>query len=387
MLLYNIIISILSFYYVLLIIYLYFGLKKVHYYNSMYIPNYKKRTYSIVICAHNEQECIEQCLISVLQQTYTSEYYEVILVNDRSHDRTLEKAQHFLQKYSNFHIISVNQTPQNYSPKKYALSQGIASAKHEIIVVTDADCEVQAEWLETLNLHYQDTTGLVQGITHFSQKKLHNSLFQKIQALDFASHSIISAAGIGINFPINSNANNFSFRKNIYMKLFGYSSIQSIVSGDDDLLLQKIWKKKQWNIRYCTHPRAAVTTQPSATVKEFLEQRKRWASKTIHYNIFQRMVLSGIFIFYCSILISFCLSVFNYSLIFTGLSTLCIKIMGEMVVLWKGTNLIHQSPLRKYFLASSLIHLPLVIYSVFNGVLGSFKWKDQTFKRKIEQRT
>lgn len=342
------------------------------------------RCFSVVIAARNEESTIGKCLESVLGQTLEEGRYEIIVVNDRSTDSTAEIVMGFISKYGNVSLVNIEKTAEGVSPKKYAVGRGIDASKNEVIVFTDADCIVPSTWLETIDRYFSEDTGFVQGITTYMHPEGMNSFFYGLQAVDFLSHGIISASGIGMGMPINSNANNLAFSKKAFLELGGYEFMGGkVVSGDDDLLLQKIWKSKKWMIRFFCDPRGAVLTRPTETVKGVFEQRKRWGSKTVHYTAEQVVFLSGIFLFYMSVLASLMLGFFDSRYFLVFLIMFFIKLAGEFLLMWPGSGLFNRLDLRKYIIPGSIIQLPLVVSAVLSGVLGKFKWKDQTFTRTI----
>jgi cellulose synthase/poly-beta-1,6-N-acetylglucosamine synthase-like glycosyltransferase len=342
-------------------------------------------TYSIVIAARNEEEAIGRCLESVFSQRMPDNRYEVIVVNDRSSDGTEKVCDAYRQRYSAMSVINVDTIPAGIAPKKYAVALGIARSRNEIIVLTDADCRVQAHWLTTIDRYFTGTTGLVQGITTYARPGGMNRFFFGLQALDFLSHGIVAAAAIGGGLPLNSNANNFAFRKNAFNDAGGYGSIsQKAVSGDDDLLLQRIAGSGTWSITFMADAAAAVTTQPVPTLRGVFEQRKRWGSKTVNYAPRQEMFLSGIFLFYCCIAASAAAGFFKpvFFLIFSLM--LVIKIAGEYLLLIPGTTLFNQKQLRPFIFPASLLQLPLVLIAVVFGVFGKFSWKGERFRRMVK---
>ena len=93
---------------------------------------------SVIIPAHNVEKYIENCLISVFDQTYKN--IEVILIDDFSTDKTVKIAKSFQKNHSNLKIISV----KNYGLKKKsgistARNLGIKFAKGKFIALLDAD--------------------------------------------------------------------------------------------------------------------------------------------------------------------------------------------------------------------------------------------------------
>jgi cellulose synthase/poly-beta-1,6-N-acetylglucosamine synthase-like glycosyltransferase len=372
----SIITAILSLIYLSVVLFLFSGLRRL---SPSSTPHNLR--FSIVIAARNEERNLEKCLMSVFSQTIDSSRYEVILVNDRSTDATAAIAANSAESRSNLSVVTIAETPPGVSAKKHAVLQGILRAKEDIIVFTDADCIVPPVWLETLGGYFDANTGIVQGITTYAEVPGMNKFFYGIQAVDFLSHAVVSAAAIGANLPLNSNANNFAFRKKAFDEANGYGVDGAVVSGDDDLLLQRIWRNTPWRIRYMTDAAGKVTTLPTGTVRGVFEQRKRWGSKTVHYSRAQVALLSSVFIFYLAIAVLFCAGFFKPVLFTFFCGMLLVKVLGEFVLMIPGTRLFGEQRLRKYLLPASLIQLPVVLLSVVLGVFGKFIWKEQKFGR------
>jgi cellulose synthase/poly-beta-1,6-N-acetylglucosamine synthase-like glycosyltransferase len=372
--------SILSFFYLCATVFLYHGLRKL---SSAPGKGPRNHSFSIIIAAHNEEATITSCLESVFSQTIGSDRYEVIIVDDRSTDATNQIIRILVQRYSNLRLITVQSTPRGLSPKKYAVSLGIAQAKNEVIVFTDADCRVAPTWLSSINHHFTDTVGMVQGITTYFHIPGMNAFFFGIQSIDFLSHGVVAAAAIGSRFPLNSNANNLAFKKMAFEEVGGYGTAGSVVSGDDDLLLQRLWKSKKWEIRYMCDAAGSVQTAPSPTLRAMFEQRKRWGSKTVHYNARQVFFLGGIFCFYVAILAGISAALVFPGLWLTVAGMLVVKAAGELLLLIPGTRIFDKMELRKFIIPASIMQLPLVVGAVVMGVFGKFRWKEQKFGRTI----
>lgn len=343
--------------------------------------------FSVVIAARNEARNIGHCLDSLGAQSISPDRFEVIIVNDRSTDDTGAIIKGYCSRFGNMRHLSVTETPDGLSPKKFAVAQGVAAARHEIIVFTDADCRVPPAWLETIGRHFTDKVGLVQGITAYRYVDGMNRLFFRLQALDFLSHGIVAAAAIGIGLPINSNANNFAFRRKAFIDAGGLTgNIGHVVSGDDDLLLQKIWNLGTWRIVYMTDRRGAVATMPTPTPAGLLHQRARWGSKTVHYNRQQVVLLSGVFLFYVSIFVSAALAWADSRLLIAAMSLLLIKYAGESLLMVPGLRRFNHAELLPLLPLASIVQLPLVLVAIGLGLFGKFMWKEQSFSRTIKQR-
>lgn len=104
------------------------------------------RSISIIIRTKNEERWIAQVLRSVFSQNY--EDFEVIIVDNESIDKTIEKAKQF-----NVHKIV---TCREYLPGK-ALNMGIKEARGEYIVSLSGHCiPVDNQWLQKLCGNFDD---------------------------------------------------------------------------------------------------------------------------------------------------------------------------------------------------------------------------------------
>jgi rhamnosyltransferase len=94
---------------------------------------------SIIIRAKNEEKWIGTCLKSVFKQTYKP--FEVILVDNQSSDKTVEKA-----KKHDVQVVSLDK----FKPGR-AINCGVRAAKGDIIVCLSAHCiAVDHHWLKNL---------------------------------------------------------------------------------------------------------------------------------------------------------------------------------------------------------------------------------------------
>lgn len=101
---------------------------------------------SIVIAARDEESRIAQCLERLLAQGGVD--LEVIVVNDRSRDRTGEILGAFSKRDARLRVLTVEELPVNWLGKCHACYLGAKAATREWILFTDADCWLVADVLE-----------------------------------------------------------------------------------------------------------------------------------------------------------------------------------------------------------------------------------------------
>lgn len=362
--------SLFSAYYLFVILFLLRGLKKLK-----KGCNDKKHSFSVITACRNEEGHIEACLRSVFAQDYPGELFSVIVVDDRSADRTPEVLKRLRAEFSRLSVITLDRCPEGTAPKKHALSKGIEQARGEILLFTDADCRVPPTWISAINRHFDEKTGTVSGLTTYFRPPSMDRFFWGLQAMDFFSHSVVSAAAIGAGLPLNTNANNFAVRRSLYDSVRGFTRGLAVVSGDDDLLLQAAAREGRALVRYAIEKEAAVETAPTPTLRGIWEQRKRWGSKTIYYNKGAVLFLTGIFFYYLLILVglvvSFAWPFFVY------------KTLLDLLLAWRGMRLFRKTDLLPYFPPASILHIPLIILSIVFGVFGRFTWKGATTKKRL----
>ena len=109
-----------------------------------------KKKVSIIVRTKNEERWISRCLSTIFSQAFTD--FEVIIVDNKSSDKTMEKAKNFRIK----HIIHYKEDP--YLPGK-ALNMGIQKSEGEFIVCLSGHCiPKDDEWLGKLvkNFYKED---------------------------------------------------------------------------------------------------------------------------------------------------------------------------------------------------------------------------------------
>jgi len=367
---------VLLIHYVIFLLEIYFGLSKLTNKVSEKIP---EEFVSIIVPFRNEENNILNTYSSLTSQNYPKEKFEIIFVNDSSDDNSLQIIEN-LSKKENVFIYSV---PKDYSAKahkKRAIRFGIEKSKGEIIVTTDADCNHKKDWLNNLLKFMDKEIGFISGPVEFISS---NNLFGKIQRLEFAGLVITGAGLIGTGNPIICNAANIAYRKKAFEDVGGFTYQMSLSSGDDELLMQKIHRDTDYQIKFALDKKAIVSTEANKTVKDFYHQRKRWASKGLFYgDSFLLIKLVLIFLFYLSLLVQPILGfLISTKFFLTFIFSFIIKLAAEYLVLKKGTSLLFDSKILKPFLITEILQVPYILVSGFMGMFGNLVWKDRKIKR------
>lgn len=354
------------------------GWEKTDYFEAKQ-PETKNVKFSIIIPARNEENNIKECLLDIILQNYPTQNFEIIVVDDFSEDETVSKIEEVISTCPEINISLIklsNILPEKINSfKKFALKKAIEKSKNDWIITTDADCRRGENWLKTLAafIDVQDPYLVSAPVSLFYDQK---KLFQRMQALEFSSLIGMGAASIQNMKPNMCNGANLAYRKNIFYEVGGFNGIDDIASGDDELLMHRIFKKHPDKVKFLKNKEAIVYSHPANEIKTFIQQRKRWVSKGSKYedkSISGMMLLAYLFNFglFSAALLSFW--DLRYFYIFLGM--FAVKLLVEWPFFRGMISFFGQQSLRKVFIPASLIHIP---YSVFIGIYGNFgkyNWK------------
>jgi len=334
---------------------------------------------SIIVPARNEENNLPSLFDALAGQKYRGGRMEIILIDDRSSDRTPDAMHAFAAGKTGVRVLTVRESPAGISPKKNALLLGIEASKGEIIVTTDADCRPGPDWISTLVSAFRKDTGMVLGYAPYRTDGPYRSLFHRLLALEYFSMGAVAAASANIGHPSTCNGANLAFRKKSFLASGGYGGSATRLSGDDDLLMHRIHRLSGDRVVFCTSRASAVFNNPPWGLKEFVRQRIRFSSKHLDYPPGVIAALSGVYFFYCWLLILLAGSFFSRNCLV--LAALCIgfKSWAELVFLLRpAQKLLEHRDLLRYY---PLIVIPHIFYVVLFPVLGQIvpvKWKDRS---------
>ena len=253
-------------------------------------PNYSPKTrISVLTAVRNEAENIRHLLLALEAQDYPKELLQVIVIDDHSEDNTAQIVADFISGTKlNLRLLKLENG--RGKGKKSAIAFGLENASGELIVQTDGDCRVQPAWLELLEYTY-----VSQGAKFISGPvclTAGNSLFEKLQVVEFASLIGSGAASMGLGKPNMCNGANLAYEKAAFFAVNGYSGNEKIPSGDDEFLMHKIQAKFPGRVKFLKAKEAIVYTPATKTMQHFIAQRVRWASKWKHYKNVPAQVLA-----------------------------------------------------------------------------------------------
>ncbi len=105
----------------------------------------KLLTVSVIIPVFNQEKYIERCLRSILTQDFSTDEYEIIVINDGSTDKTLEALKNFRED-----ITILNNETNKGLP--YSINRGIKESKSKYLIRLDSDDYVNKDFLKIMTL-------------------------------------------------------------------------------------------------------------------------------------------------------------------------------------------------------------------------------------------
>lgn len=339
------------------------------------IPKFKV---SVIIPFRNEEQNLENLLQSITLIDYPKDLVEIIFVDDNSKDHGCVIIEKFMLTAS----FPVRLMHSSASGKKQAVSQGIALAEGEIILCTDADCRVQPEWIRQIAVNFDDQKiKMVLGPVAISGE---NNLWNIFQKIEFMSLIISSAGAVSINKPIMANGANLAYRKKDFIEAGGYTGNENITSGDDVFLMTKFLKYfGNKSITFVKSKQAIVYTVAQSTLKDFFNQRIRWASKSSSYGTaFSKIIAFSVLTMNLFLFIFLVLSPLNFELAFLFIIIWTGKTVIDFPLLLSGSVFFNH---RKNFFLFPVVELITAILTVIPGMLSFFikpEWKKRRIRVK-----
>jgi cellulose synthase/poly-beta-1,6-N-acetylglucosamine synthase-like glycosyltransferase len=324
---------------------------------------------SVVVAFKDEALNLPNLLEAMVHQSFPTEKFEVILVNDHSTDASASIVKRYCTLNSIFRVIDL---PESKAGKKAAIAFGISSATHPLIAITDADCIPSFWWLKAISSEAKKGSALMLGPVIMVST---GNYTQKFQALEYSSLMASAAGSCGVGHPVIASSANLAFRNDL-LNISEITLNPKVTSGDDMFLLHHAKRFDKNKISFLGSRNAIVKTSTVATLQKAMTQRKRWASKSIYYRDFDTIVTGFIvLLFNLSLVLLLIASLFSIRNLYYFILLLLIKTLVDFVLLCKYLSFVEQKELLKVFLPLQLAYPFYIAYSFFAGVFIKVSWK------------
>jgi cellulose synthase/poly-beta-1,6-N-acetylglucosamine synthase-like glycosyltransferase len=330
-------------------------------------------TLTVVVAVRNEEANIINLLNDLKSQSYSSNLFDVIIVDDHSTDNTVQLIEDY--DMANLRLIKLNLDKPINSYKKKAIKEAIKLSNAKLIVSTDGDCRLNIDWLNTIVAFYEANNFKVISapVTFHNQQ----NLFEIFQTIEFQYLIGLGAAAIFNNYPITCNGANFIYEREVFNELDGFKGIDHKATGDDELFLHKVFTKYPNSAGFIKSEQAVVKTYAKHNLKEFIQQRKRWASKSTGYT--DKKVVSiviGVFLFNLALFLSPVIYFFDTRFIEFFSVAIILKVLFDGYFMYLILKFFNNTRFIVYLPLIVLLH---VFYILYIGILGNinktYHWK------------
>jgi cellulose synthase/poly-beta-1,6-N-acetylglucosamine synthase-like glycosyltransferase len=343
---------------------------------------------TVLVPARNEEKNILTCLGSLSRQSYPHDLFDVIVIDDHSTDSTAQLVKDFAAT-ATFSLTCRSLSDHTGSVrayKKFAIETGVLAARGTLIVTTDADCWFEPDWLKTIAAYYEATGAKFIAapvrIAYHRTGKRHSGFLFLLQTLDFITLQGITAASVARRFHSMCNGANLAYEKKAFEEVEGFRDIDRLPSGDDMLLMHKIYLRHPEKVFFLKSRPAIVSTQPERSWKGFVNQRIRWASKAASYDdrrIFWVLLLVYMInlLFAVLLLAAWWNTWYLWLLLLLGM----VKVFLEYPFVRSVAGFFGQQRLMVYFPALQPFHIAYTVTIGWLGQFGSYRWKDRKVKK------
>ncbi|MCC6410445.1 MAG: glycosyltransferase [Saprospiraceae bacterium] len=265
---------------------------------------------SVIVCARNAAQLLPKNLPPLLEQQVAGAW-EVVVVDDASEDGTPAVLESFAARFPHLRIVRVEQ--KIFKGKKFALEQGVRAARFETLLFTDADCTPNsAQWLSLVSdkLLEKNTTRIVLGHGPFRTRPGWMNAWSRFENTHVAlQYLALASAGL----PYMGVGRNLGWKKSVFDQIGGFERHKSVVSGDDDLLVNAVATKK--NTVVCLYPETFMVSDAPSDWRAWLRQKQRHIRSGHHYRPGHQALLTILALSH--VLHYFCM----FTLLFLGIGT------------------------------------------------------------------
>lgn len=324
---------------------------------------------SVIVCAHNEYDNLQDYLSILLEQDYPC--YEVIVVDDSSEDGSDLLLERWSRQYGNLYHTFVPRGARVLSNKKLALTIGIKAAHHDYLLLTDADCRPESKfWIrEMMQGFANQQTEVVLGFSpYFEKSDLLNHLIGYDTLFNGLQYMGMARAGK----PYMGVGRNLAYKRETFFSVGGFKGLLGNRAGDDDLFVNRIANAA--NTVVVNNPNSIVWSVPKTTWREWFHQKRRHLSVSPQYRTRSKIQVTleplSRGIFYSCVLASAIVG--SIELISIALALFLLRLLVQLIIINISARRLN---MRRYGLG-------LIAYDIFLPLITLYIMLTQPLQKK-----
>ncbi len=244
---------------------------------------------SIVVCARNEAENLRQNVPLWLAQEYAGDW-ELLVVDDASNDATPVILQAFQQENSRLRVVRMAE--KKSLGKKAALTQGVASAHYEQLLLTDGDCApASVHWLAQMAASLAETpaTEIALGYAPLIQEP---GLLNSWARYETAYTALQYFAFAHVGMPYMGVGRNMAWKRSLFHQAGGFVRHADVPSGDDDLLVNAVARRGR--VALCLASTSFVYSAAKTDWSDWFRQKQRQLGSSLRYQWGHQIVIGAV---------------------------------------------------------------------------------------------
>ena len=338
-------------------------------------PGKAKTHVSIIVPVRNEESDISILLDDLTGQDYPQNMIEIIVADDHSSDLTSVIVKDFIKGHDNIRYIKLENDREG---KKQAFLAGFSAASFSFILTTDADCRPSARWVRSMVECFERSgADLIAGPVLI---KPGGGFFNRFQRLEFISLLGSTAGSLNTGNPVMCSAANMGFRKESFAKVRDHYN-ENVSSGDDVFMLQAMHKGGLGKLLFLKNRDAVVITKSHSGLRAFINQRKRWASKSRHYKSGASVFTSFlVFLIHFYALLCLLSAVFSWWFLMIAAFIFISKSIIDFPFLYSVAGYYGERRLMWYFPAIQVIYFFYISFTVITAFTLVSDWKGRMVK-------
>ena len=225
---------------------------------------------SVLVSARNEEHDLPRCLQGLAALDYPHDRLEILLVDDRSTDRTGAIIAEACLRYPHFRALDTADYPTHLEAKSRGIAFAASRARGEWLFITDADALVHPRWLRTLLGRADDDVAILTGPA-FTEASSWVGLLERATIVPATSISF-GADGYGADVvPIGPN---MAIRRSVYEAQGGLASVKFRIA--EDIALWQLGRRAGMRVRAVLEPESTVLMRPVPSLIHLISQQRRW---------------------------------------------------------------------------------------------------------------
>ncbi len=320
---------------------------------------------TLLVPFRDEEETLPSLLSALRKQERLPKKF--LFIDDHSSDEGSALIKNYLNEFD----LEVIGLPDVQYGKKNAIQFGVAHVKTKYCLTLDADVDLEHDYFKSLEL-LEDADMWILPVRMFG-----DSFFSQLASIDVCLSNILNRAFSVLRRPVLASGANLMFKTESYRKLSRTDHFD-LLSGDDMFLLRD-FREADKDIRATSDLKLSVSTKAPGTLKEWIDQRVRWVSKTQRVRDPLPLIFS---------IINFSLGIFFYitfitllcSDLWTGIYLLIFKLFYDTLLM--APHFLSDKN-EKALILLPLYNLFLPVYSVVIASLSfTYKphWKGRSTK-------